>query len=148
MPLPTVSTRNTAAQVIAEAKTLRSMAQDAISKMGSGPVSANAVLQLCQRLNASKANLIAPAQGNPAVVAALAQDLGLANPVETTAAMQGVLDAVTATIGWVVANFPAAGGFILKDTLNADGSVSVRAFSSAQTAGLRVELQKIVDAIS
>lgn len=150
MAFPTTSTRNLAGGVVAEAKAIKQQCQSAISALAAGPQSANAIIGLCQRLNASKVNVFVPAQGSSAVLAALASDLGLADAAAANSAIQGVVDAITGSIDWVVANFPTSGGspsYILKDTLNADGSVSVRSFTSAQTAGLRTQLQGIVDAI-
>ena len=52
-------------------------------------------------------------------------------------------------IGWVVTNFPTgAGGFLLAETLNADGSRTLRMFTPAQTAGWRTVLQAFIDTIS
>jgi hypothetical protein len=48
---------------------------------------------------------------------------------------------------WIINNFPSAGGFIQKDTYEADGSITVRQFTPAQTAGLRTVLDSLVNAI-
>lgn len=149
MPLSTSSIRNVASGVISEARAVKGFCQQAITQSAAGPVSANSVLGLCQRLNASKANILVPAQVNNAAMTSLAQDLGLADGPAAVAAVQDVVNSITNTIDWVVANFPKdAQGYIQKDTLNADGSVAVRQFTSAQTSGLRVALQTVVDSVS
>jgi hypothetical protein len=146
--MPTTSVRASAALVISEAKVLKQQSQTAIRAMAAGPVSANAVLQLCQRLNSSVVNVLTPATGNAALLASLASDLGLADSAAAAAAINSVITAANAAIAMVVASFPTSGGYILKDQLNADGSVTVRQFSSAQTANLRTALQSIVDSVS
>src|SRR5437868_3544848 len=143
MALSTTSIPNTVSALLTEARAIKVAAQSAISGMANN-VSANAVLGLCQRLNVSKVNVLVPALNSAAVMTELARALG----VDSTAAVQSVVDAITNSISWVVSNFPTNGGYILKDTLNADGSVTVRVFTPVQTAGLRTQLQTIVDAIS
>lgn len=151
MPLPTSPKQNEIAAIIAEAKFLRSNALKAIQSMAAGPVSANAIIGTCQRYNAGKVTVLTPALSSSGLMAALADQLRLANEAAATAAVQAVIDAIDNVIEWVVANFPKNTGttplYILKDTLNADGSVSVRSFTPTQTAPLCVGLQKIVDAI-
>jgi hypothetical protein len=63
-------------------------------------------------------------------------------------------DCTTATnaaqgcITWVFTNFPTSGGFLQAETLNADGSRTLRTFTTAQTAGLQTALQSFVQTIS
>lgn len=58
------------------------------------------------------------------------------------------VNASQACINWVVANFPAASGFLQSHTLNADGSRTPRSFTPAQTAGLQVNMTTFVNSIS
>jgi hypothetical protein len=96
--------------------------------------------------------VLAPVIGNSPVMAELGRTLNINGVPAVTNAVQSLIDAINGAIGSVVAIFPTStmGGvtYILKDTLNADGSVSVRAFSTTQTAGLRTALQAVVDAIN
>lgn len=57
----------------------------------------------------------------------------------------------TETIGvrdWILTNFPTAvSGEIIKDTLEVDGSITVRQFGSAETVGLQTALGQLVATI-
>lgn len=49
---------------------------------------------------------------------------------------------------WVINNFPkSAGGYIEKDTLEADGAITVRVFTIAQLAPLTTEMDALVATI-
>ncbi len=48
---------------------------------------------------------------------------------------------------WVVNNFPTSGGFIQKDTYEADGNITVRVFSSVETAALQTLLTTLAATI-
>lgn len=151
MPLPTLTKQNQVAAIITEAKFLRTNSVKAIQALAAGPVSANTILGTCQRYSAGKLNILVPALTAGGVMQSLADELNLENAAAATAAVQAVIDAIDDVIEWVFTNFPKTSSgsplFILKDTLNPDGSVTVRSFTPAQTANLRIELQKIVDAI-
>ncbi len=58
------------------------------------------------------------------------------------------ITAAQAILAWVVANFPASGGFLQAYSLNADGSRTPRSFTSAQTAGLQTALTNFIATIS
>jgi hypothetical protein len=53
----------------------------------------------------------------------------------------------TACISWIVTNFPASGGFLQAESLNADGSRTQRLFTPAQTAGLQTVLSSFINSI-
>lgn len=55
--------------------------------------------------------------------------------------------AATSCITWVVANFPASGGFLQAESINADGSRTPRTFAPTQTAGLQTNLQAFIATI-
>jgi|SRR5882672_3228766 len=57
------------------------------------------------------------------------------------------ISAAQAVIAWVVANFPASGGFLQSHTLNADGSRTPRSFTSTQTGGLQTALTNFIATI-
>jgi hypothetical protein len=46
-----------------------------------------------------------------------------------------------------VANFPASGGFLQAESLNADGSRTQRTFTPTQTAGLQTNLSAFINTI-
>lgn len=50
-------------------------------------------------------------------------------------------------IAWVVANFPASGGFLQAYSLNTDGSRTPRTFTSTQTAGLQTNMTAFIATI-
>lgn len=55
--------------------------------------------------------------------------------------------AITDAIAWIKANYPTdANGWLQHQKFAVDG-VSVREFTPAQTAGLRTEIQKVIDSI-
>jgi hypothetical protein len=49
---------------------------------------------------------------------------------------------------WIIAAFPTSGGYILKDQLTADGSISVRQFTSANLVQLRQRLDDLIATIT
>lgn len=151
MPLPTTCVQSQVTELIAEAKFLKKNAQAAIVQMAAGPVSANAIIGTVQRYSAGNSSILTPALTNSPLLVSLAQETGMANEAAALAAVQAVVNAIGDVAGWVFSNFPKTSSgnplYILKDTINASGSLTVRQFSTAQTAGLRTELQKIVDAI-
>lgn len=58
------------------------------------------------------------------------------------------VSAAQTCIAWVVANFPAASGFLQSHTLNADGSRTPRSFTPAQTSGLQTDMTAFIATIS
>lgn len=144
MPLVTNQTR--LAEVLREAQFVKSMCQQAIAAMAAGNVSANAVVDLGKRINATIVNVLVPAQSHTGLAAYAAAQFndpafGLdARMSSLKTLMESAITAARATI-------PTSGGKLLKDTWNADGSVSVLALTPANTAALRTALQAIVKAI-
>lgn len=55
--------------------------------------------------------------------------------------------AAQAMIAWVVNNFPTAGGFLQAESLNADGSRTLRQFTPAQTAGWQTAINNFIGTI-
>jgi hypothetical protein len=56
--------------------------------------------------------------------------------------------AAQAVITWVVSNFPVSGGFLQAESLNADGSRTLRQFTPAQTAGWQTAINNFIATIS
>lgn len=48
---------------------------------------------------------------------------------------------------WMIANLPQSGGYLAERTINADGTITQRTVTPAQTAGLRTVLQAVADTI-
>lgn len=72
---------------------------------------------------------------------------GQSYPTTLTTDCNSCVTAAQAIISWVVANFPASGGFLQSHTLNADGSRTPRSFTPAQTAGLQTALTNFIATI-
>ena len=51
-------------------------------------------------------------------------------------------------INWVVNNFPTAGGYMQAETLNADGSRTMRQFTPTQTAGWQTAINNFIATIN
>lgn len=66
---------------------------------------------------------------------------------DVVAEFSAMVNAAIAARDWIVANFPKSGGFILKDQLAADGSISVRAFTPAQLVGLIAAMDTLAGTI-
>lgn len=149
MPLPITSIPEQSQILRQLAKQIKSNAQKAITTMAAGPVSANVITEMFQHLGGLKANFFTPYAADLVLMAQVASDLRLLNAAAAVAEVNSIIDAIDDVLAWIFATFPKSPqtGHILKDTLNADGTISARAFTTAQTAGLRTELQKIVDAI-
>jgi hypothetical protein len=144
MPLVTFQTR--LSELLREAQAVKQMAAQSIAAMAAGNVSANVVINMAQRLNASIVNILTPAQQHTGLAAYAAQQFG--DPqFGLDARMSGLRTLLDAVIVAARATIPTSGGYVLKDTWNADGSVSVRVLTPAQTAALRAALQAVVDAI-
>lgn len=144
MPLVTFQTR--LSELLREAQAVKAMCQQSITAMAAGNVSANAVVGLGQRLNASIVNVLTPAQAHTGLAAYAAQQFGDAN-FGLDQRMSGLRTLISNAITAARATIPTSGGYLLKDTWNSDGSVTVRVLTPAQTAPLRAALQAIVDAI-
>lgn len=144
MPLVTLQTR--LADVLREAQSIKLICQQSIAAMAAGSVSANAVVGLGQRINAAIVNVLTPAQAHTGLADYAAGQFG--DPqFGLDQRMSGLRSLLDAAITAARATIPTSGGKLLKDTWNADGSVSVLALSPSDTAALRTSLQAIVDAI-
>lgn len=128
------------------AAALKSYCQAANNAMAAGPVSGNAIIDLLQSLKTALDDWAAAKAipGMQAYAQAEFDDVGL----DITAEFTAMETQAQAARDWIVANFPtSAGGFIEKDTLNADGSITVQAFTSGQTAGLQTALAGLIATI-
>jgi hypothetical protein len=111
-----------------------------------GNVGASRILNHLTFLADQKVRLqaIAALPGIGAYAQAQANDPGLNVAAEFTAmlaAMDGVRD-------WVIANFPASGGFLQAQSIQADGRTTDRQFSTAQLANYRTQLDALIAAIN
>ena len=147
MPLVTLHTR--LFTLLNEANFVRQYASEGSAAMAAGPVSANAVVALAQRLQATLANVVTPLADDEGLVGyAAAQFSDNPNWVPLNLQIAGITSLVEAVISACKDCVPVDGdGYILKDVWNPDGSVSVRQLSTSDTADLRAALNTLASAI-
>lgn len=145
MPLITLHTRLIG--LLAEARYLRQASYEAITAMESGAVSANAVVGLTQRFQATIANVITPVENDTDLVAYAAEQFSGQNWIPLDQQIAGVKLLINAVIVAARATIPIQDGYLLKDIWNEDGSVSVRQLQIEDTANLRTALTNLSNAI-
>jgi len=138
--LVTLHTRLTT--VLQEARAVRQMCVEAVADMSANPVSANAIVGLAQRFEASISGVIVPAQSHVGLPAYAATQFGDPN-FGLDVRLAGIKLLLEAVIAQCRQAIPMHEGFILKELWNADGSVTVRRLLPAETANLRASLQAV-----
>ena len=127
------------------ARSLRQYCVDFNALAAAENVSGNLVLELRTRLIAD--NAVFDEVKNVPGIAAYAQDIEDDSTYDVAAEFTTMHTEVADAIGWISANYPAdANGWLQHEQLTGTGT-DVRAFSPAQTAGLRTEVQDVIDAI-
>lgn len=124
---------------------LKKLATDSKALMLAGPVSASAVRQLLDLFIQGKAELNTAAAVSGIVDYAKAQEGDEAYDV--AAEFTAMVSAAEGVINWIVANMPTNSGYVLAEQWSASG-VSVRTFSTAETAGLRTTLDTFIATVS
>lgn len=150
MALPTTSLRPAVQRVLQEAGNIKRTCASGAKSMAEGPVSANGVLECCQRLRTLRETVFQPVLDDPQLFATLADELRSASVVALRADLETLIAAMTAAIAQIVLLFPTSNtqpAYLLKDILHPDGSISVRQFLPEHTAALRAALQNVADAI-
>jgi hypothetical protein len=122
----------------------KAQAQNANLTMAAGSVNTNFIFQMLDQLRGCVAALTTWKAVSGLDTYATAQGYVGTMSVDCTA----TINAANACIAWIVANFPASGGFLQAETLNADGTRTLRAFTSANTAGLQTNLTAFIATIS
>lgn len=85
----------------------------------------------------------------PAGIVAYAQAQENDDQYDVGAEGAAALSTIEDVQDWIIENLPKDGsGFLLERSLGADGGVTLRTVSSAQTAGLRTQLAAVVSAIA
>lgn len=145
MPLVTLQTR--LEEVNREASFLRQTFRDAIASMAANPQSANAIVGLGQRLQASISNVLLPAVNHDGLEAYASVQFN--NPMfALNTRLLGAKSLLEGIIGELLKLIPRTPeGYILKDIWNSDGSVTVRQIQANETVALRQAMQAFVDAI-
>lgn len=129
-----------------EAIRIKGFATQASVALAVAPNSANAIIQV-MTMAKSSIEVFDDVATTPGL-AQYARDQEDDPAYDVVAEFVAMRGAAIAVRDWVITNFPtSAGGFIEKDTLTADGSITVRQFTPAQTAGLQAALDALVAAI-
>ncbi|MES2342303.1 MAG: hypothetical protein V4597_11540 [Pseudomonadota bacterium] len=128
------------------ARALKQQATDARAAMLAGPVSANLVTQIFEQCRLAKvAFTTAAAVPN---LGTYAQTQFANAGLDIVAEFNTMSAAVDGVTSWVTANFPASGGYVLKDTISAVSGLQARAFTTSDTAGLQTALATLIAAIN
>ena len=125
------------------AQNVKALAQNALAVMQGGSISSLFVFSMLDQLIGiiNSLTTLKAVSGLDAYATAQGYSGTLSADCTTCA------NAATTCINWVVTNFPASGGFLQAETLNADGTRTPRQFTSAQTAGLQANLQAFIATI-
>lgn len=137
-----VSVDRAAAQIKAKCSALRDQA-------ASGDITAYQVTQdLLPKLKAAQTVFLGAA-GLPGIAAFVAGQRGISEQ-DVVDAFSAMLAAVSGCLSWIEDSLPKQGGFLLIEQISDDdtGVITPRDFSSAETAGLRVQLQAVEAAIA
>lgn len=149
MTLPPALTSKSLAYALNTVQNYAAQAKDratsAVATMAAGNVDTTFVFSLLDGLNGLIANLNAVKNTAGFDAYATAQVPGYAGTM--SADITATVTAAQACIDWVVTNFPANSGFLLGQSLNADGSRTMRGFTPAQTTGFRTVLNSLLATI-
>lgn len=146
MPYPT----GTLSKVLEDADRkliqLDQLCQQWINRLAAGPTSAQVILNIYMKLRAERASLTSAA-ATPGI-GPFAQQQKDDPELDVVAEFNATIAAIDGVANWIAANFPKdSNNFLLAFTLGVNELVW-RDFTAVQTAGLRVELQTIVDQIA
>jgi hypothetical protein len=129
-----------------EARSLKQYVTDVRAQCAAGPVSANLIVELYLRL--VQANTRFTAAAAVTGLGQYAKDQFSNQALDVVAEFTAMSTAVVACGTWIINNMPKdAGGYLLKDQLTPAG-VSVRSFTSAETAGLRTQLDALLATVN
>jgi hypothetical protein len=149
MTLPPALTQNSLSYALNLVQNYAAQAKDratsAVAVMAAGQVDTIFIFSLLDQLNGLIANLNAVQATSGLNAYATAEVPGYAGTMSSD--ITATVNAAQACIAWVVANFPASGGFLLGQSLNADGTRTQRSFTTAQTAGFRTALNSLLATI-
>lgn len=129
-----------------EAVRLKTFSQTAKATLQRGPVDGNLIIHIMTTIVAGIVVLddVAAMAG----IVEFAKDQENDPTYDVAVEFTAMRAAAVSVRDWIITNFPKdAGGFILKDTLELSGAVTVRQFSPTDTFPLRTELQTLIDAI-
>ncbi len=130
-----------------EAIQLRAFAVTAQANLAAGNISANAVISVLTRMTGSIA--VFDSVSSIPGLAVYAQNEENDVSYDVAAEFTAMRTEAIGTRDWILSNFPtAASGEIIKDTLESDGSITVRQFTPVETAGLQSALGLLIAQIN
>lgn len=116
------------------------------SEAAAGNVASSRILNTFINLRVYRSKLSAMS-GTPGLVAYAQAQKNLPG-LDVVAEFTALLSAIDGVTSWINTNFPKdVSGFLLERTLGVDGPTE-RAFTPAQTAGFRTQLDTVIAAIS
>lgn len=129
-----------------EALNIKRYAQQVVAFSAVNVSSANAVLEVMGRLK-STIEAWDAAAAVPGIVDYAREQYDDPN-LDIVSEYQAMRSAAVTARDFIIGAFPKSNGFILKDTLTADGGITVRQFSSADLAPLRTHLNALIATIA
>lgn len=151
MTLPPALTQNSLSYALNVVQNYAAQAKDratsAVAVMAAGPVNTVFIFSLLDALAGLIANLNLVKNTAGLDAYATGQVQGYAGTMSSDIA--ATISAAQACIDWVTANFPkdSTNTWLLAQQLGGDGTRTYRAFTSAQTAGLRTALNNLLATI-
>lgn len=128
------------------AASTKSSAQQARTTLAAGSVSANLILALRNNIISAISNWTSVASTTG--LASYAQSQYSDSGLDIVTEYQNMKAAAQAVVDWITNNFPKdASGYLLKDQFSVSG-LTVRQFTTAQTAGLVTALDNFIATIS
>ena len=127
-----------------QAKRLDDRCQNSIDEMAAGNVDSEAIIALYRFLTQVKVRLTTFA-AIPGIVQHV-KDAKDDQTYDISTEITALQAEITSTLAWVEINFPKSGDYLLYLRI-IDTVITPRVFSTAQTSGLRTDLQGIVDLI-
>lgn len=110
-----------------------------------GPVGANQVIDYVGQLAGHKEQLLLLAS-TPGL-AAYAQSQYAAPGLDIAAEFAATIAQIDATRLWITTNLPTSGGYLLEKSFDGNGRSILRAFTPAELAGFRTQLDALIATI-
>jgi hypothetical protein len=126
---------------------IKSYCQNLRNASAAGPIQSGQILSVFQALRQDRAALVT-ASSTPGL-AQYAKDQKNNQTLDVVAEFNGMIAAIDQVVSWITTNFPkdAATQCLLERTLGSEGPIEVT-FTSAQTAGMRTQLDSLIATIN
>lgn len=151
MAFPTKTNKQTLSEVFNEiqqtALFVKSSTQASLTTLSAGQIEGRNLVSLTAQLanHYRKMDVLSRTTG----LAAYAASEYTSDGIDFVAEFQSMMTALAAVVAWVRSNVPTDGeGYLLLETMDAQGVVRSRVYSVNQTAALRTLMQTLVDSIA